>query len=551
MRGIPTHLSRPSFLALLTLLALLALASAARPARAADADAAPRDDEVEASSRMTPEARARYDRGLALYQGKDYAGAIKAFEEGFALEPRREFLFAGAQARRLAGDCRGAVPLYQRFLEMTPPPVQASATHIALARCAQQMAAEKPAPAPPPAAPAPAPPPPPWTHDRGGAALLGAGVVGLAVGVAFLAASFAALPDADARTHADYARGARDRRDAPRDRRLRLRGRRRARRGRRRALRVGAPRAPRVRAAHAHPGRPRARGLVLSAARARLLAALVALAAPTLTTTMSCLPQGDFRCHDHAACGGGASCEVDGRCSAADVRCPSGRRYLAHEGDASSTCVGDSCAGDPLVEVAAGADHACARRRDGSVSCWGRNDDGQLGDGTRTPRALDVAVKDLAGAVSVAAGQRHTCAATSKGEVLCWGADDAGQLGDGGGPSRARPLAVAGISTALAVSAGEAFSCAVLTDGTVQCWGDNSLGQLGDGGDAKPDRLPTTVFALTGVRALSGKWQHVCALRDDETLWCWGANSAGQLGDGSSWSKDEPAARAGAKRSGR
>jgi hypothetical protein len=201
MRGIPTHLSRPSFLALL---ALLALASAARPARAADADAAPRDDEVEASSRMTPEARARYDRGLALYQAKDYAGAIKAFDEGFTLEPRREFLFAGAQARRLAGDCRGAVPLYQRFLEMTPPPVQASATHIALARCAQQMAAEKPAPAPLPVAPAPAPPPPPWTRDRGGAALLGAGVVGLVAGGAFLAASFAALPGADASTHADY-----------------------------------------------------------------------------------------------------------------------------------------------------------------------------------------------------------------------------------------------------------------------------------------------------------------------------------------------------------
>jgi hypothetical protein len=201
MRGIPTHRSRPSLLASLALLASLTFA-AARPARAADADAAPRDDEVEA--RMTPEARARYDRGLALYQAKDYAGAMKAFEEGFALEPRREFLFAGAQARRLAGDCRGAVPLYQRFLEMTPPPVQASATHIALARCAQQMAAEKPAPAPLPVAPAPAPPPPPWTRDRGGAALLGAGVVGLAVGGAFLAASFAALPDADARTHADY-----------------------------------------------------------------------------------------------------------------------------------------------------------------------------------------------------------------------------------------------------------------------------------------------------------------------------------------------------------
>jgi hypothetical protein len=167
----------------------------ARPARAGDADAAPRADESGAP--MTPAARALYDRGLSFYQSKDYAGAIKALEEGFALEPRREFLFANAQARRLSGDCRGAVPLYQRFLEMAPPPVQASATHIALARCAQQMAAEKPAAPPallvPPAPPAP---PPPWTHDRWGAVLLGAGAVGLGVGGAFLWASFAALPGA-------------------------------------------------------------------------------------------------------------------------------------------------------------------------------------------------------------------------------------------------------------------------------------------------------------------------------------------------------------------
>jgi tetratricopeptide (TPR) repeat protein len=153
---------------------------------------------------MRPEARALYDRGLAFYQAKDYPDAIRAFEEGFALEPRREFLFANAQARRLAGDCRGAVPLYQRFLEKDPPPVQASATQIALGRCARQMAAERLAPptivapktpvVPLPAAP---PPPPPWTHDRWGAALLATGVVGLAVGGGFLAASFAAVPSAD------------------------------------------------------------------------------------------------------------------------------------------------------------------------------------------------------------------------------------------------------------------------------------------------------------------------------------------------------------------
>ena len=155
---------------------------------------------------MGAEARAHYDRGLALFQAKDYAGATRELEAGYALEPRREFLFAEAQARRLAGDCRAAVPLYQRFLASGPPAVQVNATHIALGRCAQQLAArEEPRAAAPPA-PAtslptaphpPAPPPPPWTHDRLGAALLGAGVAGLGVGAGFLAASYAARTATD------------------------------------------------------------------------------------------------------------------------------------------------------------------------------------------------------------------------------------------------------------------------------------------------------------------------------------------------------------------
>jgi hypothetical protein len=170
-------------------------------ASVARADDAPANDV--AAPKMTAAAQALYDQGLARYQAKEYAAAIRAFEAGFALEPRREFLFANAQARRLAGDCRGAVPLYQRFLEMAPPEVQASATHIALARCAQQMATEKPpAPPPPPVEPVrpvvpQAPPPPPWTSDRVGAGLMIAGAAGLVFGGAFLVAAFSAQPADD------------------------------------------------------------------------------------------------------------------------------------------------------------------------------------------------------------------------------------------------------------------------------------------------------------------------------------------------------------------
>jgi tetratricopeptide (TPR) repeat protein len=148
---------------------------------------------------MNDEARAHYDRGLNLYAAKDYAGAIRALEQGYAVEPRREFLFAQAQAQRLAGDCQRAVPLYQRFLATSPTDAQESAAQLGLARCAQQMAATPPSvvltPSPAPALPVvatPAPAPESWHRDVAGGALLTAGVLGLAVGSAFIAAAVTA-----------------------------------------------------------------------------------------------------------------------------------------------------------------------------------------------------------------------------------------------------------------------------------------------------------------------------------------------------------------------
>jgi hypothetical protein len=149
---------------------------------------------------MRPEAQALYERGLARFQAREYPGAIADFEAGYAIEGRREFLFAEGQAKRLGGDCKGAVALYQRFLTTNPPPLQAGATHIALGRCAQHMAEhpEVRVVAPPPIAPAAAPPPPRWWRDPVGIAAAGAGVVALGVGAGFWIASSAAQDDAAA-----------------------------------------------------------------------------------------------------------------------------------------------------------------------------------------------------------------------------------------------------------------------------------------------------------------------------------------------------------------
>ena len=136
---------------------------------------------------MSGEARAHYDRGLGLYTAKDYAAAVAELEAGYALDPRREFLFAEAQAQRLAGDCQRAVPLYQRFLATLPAAVQVNAAQVGLARCAQQLAITPPVQQPPPMTPAP--PPAPWYRDSVGGALLSGGVLGLGVGAGFLIAA--------------------------------------------------------------------------------------------------------------------------------------------------------------------------------------------------------------------------------------------------------------------------------------------------------------------------------------------------------------------------
>ena len=149
---------------------------------------------------MRPEAAALYARGLERFSARDYAGAIADLEAGYAIEPRREFLFAEGQAKRLAGDCKGAVALYQRFLATNPHAVQANATQIALGRCAQHLAdhPEVVVVEPPRQPPPPPPPPPKWWRDPYGLGFTGAGVAAISVGVGFIAASYAARDDAEA-----------------------------------------------------------------------------------------------------------------------------------------------------------------------------------------------------------------------------------------------------------------------------------------------------------------------------------------------------------------
>jgi tetratricopeptide (TPR) repeat protein len=178
-------------------------ASASPPADAAPATEVDPAPAAETAAPMLPEARAHYERGLSYYAARDFGAAVRELEAGYALDPRREFLFAEAQAYRLAGDCERALPLYRRFLDSDPPPLQVEATRLALDRCAAaaREAAARPV-QPPVKQPAPVRPPAReprhWALDPAALGTAAAGLIALGIGVAFLVSSNRARDGAEA-----------------------------------------------------------------------------------------------------------------------------------------------------------------------------------------------------------------------------------------------------------------------------------------------------------------------------------------------------------------
>ncbi len=235
------------------------------------------------------------------------------------------------------------------------------------------------------------------------------------------------------------------------------------------------------------------------------------------------------------------------------------------------------------VAVATGAEHTCALHSDGGVSCWGRNEYGQVGDGTTTERYSPLRVRGLSDVVMIAAGSSTNCAIHSDGDISCWGgtyeSSDSGperfsapdaltsvSLGlfrtcatSVGGDvycweSRQRPSAAArvgNLTDVAAVSVGDANTCVLHRDGGVSCWGRNSAGEVGDGTTStrhRPKRVAgisdaVAVDVSRGSFANVEGWHvgaHACALRADGSALCWGGNEAGQLGDGTRQNRLSP-----------
>jgi len=198
--------------------------------------------------------------------------------------------------------------------------------------------------------------------------------------------------------------------------------------------------------------------------------------------------------------------------------------------------------------ISTGATHSCLLRAEGSVLCWGSNQQGQLGRGgvvNAPPYAALLA--EVSGfesnnatyaASKIATGSNHTCVIVAEGEVRCWGRGNEGQLGNGVLQTSTTSVQTSTITavnpstTAIGIAAGNNHTCAVLKNGSVACWGDNTSGQLGIGNTASPQTTPQWITGLSGVVAIAAGGKTTCALTQTGELWCWGGNDVGQVGYG-------------------
>jgi alpha-tubulin suppressor-like RCC1 family protein len=187
------------------------------------------------------------------------------------------------------------------------------------------------------------------------------------------------------------------------------------------------------------------------------------------------------------------------------------------------------------VNVGAGSNFTCAARRGGGAACWGANNAGQLGTNNNSPSPAPISVTNLKDVATVAAGQLHACAAKRDGAVFCWGEGGNGQLGNGGTSDSPTPVQVASLPESTMVALTERSTCALTRMSTVLCWGANEVGQLGNGAaNSSPNPSPILVSTLNDAIAIAAGKNHVCAARRGGTVVCWGGGSSGQLGDGQS-----------------
>ena len=211
-------------------------------------------------------------------------------------------------------------------------------------------------------------------------------------------------------------------------------------------------------------------------------------------------------------------------------------------GNTNSSAVPVQVTGQGWIQFSTNYLHTCAVKNDGTLWCWGINANLQAGTSSQFPWS-PVQVGSEADWTQVTTGLYHSCAVKTDGTLWCWGGNFSGQLGNDSiavlpTAQTSDPVQVTG-TTWKSVSAGQSHTCAIMADGTLWCWGGNNSGQLGDSSqDSKS--TPVQVGSIQTWAMVAAGVSHTCALATGGSLWCWGDNSAGQLGVGSNDPREIP-----------
>jgi alpha-tubulin suppressor-like RCC1 family protein len=192
-------------------------------------------------------------------------------------------------------------------------------------------------------------------------------------------------------------------------------------------------------------------------------------------------------------------------------------------------------------QVSAGNGQTASIKTDGTMWAWGYNSDGQLGQNDRINRSSPVQIGALTTWYQVSAGYSHTVSVKADGTLWSWGSGFGGGLGDGTISNRSSPVQIGGLTTWSQVSAGNGHTASIKTDGTMWTWGNNDRGQLGQNIAVTVSRSsPVQVGSLTNWLKVSAAVRFTAAIKTDGTLWAWGYNNSGQLGDGTVINRSSP-----------
>ena len=205
-------------------------------------------------------------------------------------------------------------------------------------------------------------------------------------------------------------------------------------------------------------------------------------------------------------------------------------------GDNSQSGIGDGTTTDRYIptpvagglsftEIGAGGDHSCALTAGGDAYCWGISQLGAVGDGTNAnTRPSPVAVTGGLKFTALAIGSQHSCGLATGGVAYCWGRNPNGEVGDGTTTDRNAPTAVTGGLVFASLTAGAGDTCGVTASGDAYCWGDNRVGQLGVG-NTTDQAAPTKVGGGYAFVQLAASSQLVCGITTNGSLYCWGEDT--------------------------